>query len=394
MAQPMISIAIIGIALGLAVMILSMAIVTGFKFQISEKVIGFGSHIQILNFDSNQSFETVPIEKDQLFVNDLQNLRGIKNIQPFAIKAGIIKTREDIQGVVLKGVDSTYDWSFFRKNLKAGKLPSFDEKSKSTDILISKYFADLLKLTPGDKIFTVFVDDPPRYRPFIISGIYETSLDDFDERFALVDIRQIQSLSNWESNQISGFEINIEDFSKLDEYTRTVNDIVGFNFNPDGSKLKVLNIRQKYVQIFDWLNLIDLNVIVILILMVTVAGINMISGLLIIILDRVNMIGILKALGARNWNIRKIFLIQSGYLIIKGLFWGNLIGIAVAILQQKFKIIQLDPTSYYLDAVPVNLKFLHIIGLNAGTLAIIIGMLIIPSYIISRISPEKTIRFN
>ena len=393
-SQPIVTIAIIGIALGLAVMILSVAIVTGFKSEISNKIIGFGSHIQIVNYDTNISFETEAINKQQGFFSDIEELKGIKQIQGFAIKAGIIKTKTDIQGIVLKGIGSNFDWSFFDQNMVAGKSFRVSDSSKTNNIIISNYVAKLLNLKVDDKIAAYFIQQPPRMRSFTISGIYETCLAEFDEKFAIVDIKHIQKLNNWTDNQISGFEVLIEDFSQLDKMTEDVRDIVGFHFNPDGTKLKVLSIKEKYPQMFDWLSLTDMNVWVILILMISVAGFNMVSGLLILILERTNMIGILKAIGARNWSIRKIFLYQSGFLISKGLLWGNIIGILICLLQAQFQIFKLDPSSYYLDAVPINLKLWHILALNFGTLLVTVLMLIIPSYIISRLSPEKTIRFN
>ncbi|MDA3953599.1 MAG: ABC transporter permease [Bacteroidales bacterium] len=393
-SQPIVTIAVIGIALGLAVMILSVAIVTGFKLEISNKIIGFGSHIQIVNYDTNISFETAPINKQQSFYTDINELSGISKVQEFAIKAGIIKTKTDFGGVVLKGVGENFDWSFFDKNMVSGKSFRVNDSSKTNDILISNYVAKLLKLNVGDKIIAYFIQQPARMRSFIISGIYETSLSEFDEKFALVDISHIQRLNNWTDDEISGFEIIIKDFSQLDKMTQDVRDIVGFHFNPDGTKLKVLSIKEKYPQMFDWLNLIDMNVWVILILLIAVAGFNMVSGLLILILERTNMIGILKAVGTKNWSIRKIFLYQSGFLISKGLLWGNLIGITICVLQAKFQIFKLDPESYYIDAVPINLNLWHILTLNSGTLIITVLMLIIPSYIISRLSPEKTLRFN
>jgi len=393
-SQPIMTIAIIGIALGLAVMILSVAIVTGFKSEISNKIIGFGSHIQIVNYDTNISFETEPINKEQSFYSDIDNLSGIQNIQEFATKAGIIKTKTDIQGIVLKGIGTDFDWSFFDQNMVDGKSFRVSDSSKTNDIIISKYIANLLKLNVGDKIIAYFIQEPMRMRPFVISGIYETSLAEFDEKFAMIDIKHIQRLNNWNDNQISGFEVLITDFSKLDKMTEDVRDIVGFHFNPDGSKLKVLSIKEKYPQMFEWLELTDMNVWVILILMIAVAGFNMVSGLLIIILERTNMIGILKAMGTKNWSIRKIFLYQSGFIISKGLLWGNVIGLAICFLQVQFQIFKLDPVSYYLEAVPINLKLWHILALNLGTLITTVLMLIIPSYIISRLSPEKTIKFN
>lgn len=387
-------IAIIGITLGLAVMILAVAIASGFKQEISNKIIGFGSHIQVLNYDNNISFETSPINKNQSFYPDLKNLKGVKNIQEFAIKAGIIKTKTDIQGIVLKGVGTDFDWSFFNQNLIKGESFTVNDSVRSNSIIISKHVANLLKLDIGDRIAAYFIQEPMRMRSFKISGIYETSLIEFDEKFALVDIKHIQKLNNWGNNEISGFEILLDNFSNIDKMTTDVRDIVGFHFNPDGSKLKVIGIKEKYYQMFDWLALTDTNVWIILILMVAVAGFNMVSGLLILILERTNMIGILKALGTKNWSIRKIFLYQSGFIITKGLLWGNIIGLTLCFLQAKFQIIKLDASSYYLTSVPINLKLWHVMALNLGTLIITVFMLIIPSFIISKLSPEKTIKFN
>ena len=393
-SQSIVTIAVIGIALGLAVMILSVAIVTGFKSEISNKVIGFGSHIQILNYDTNVSFETEPISKKQAFYSDIDNLEGIKKIQEFGIKAGIIKTDTDIQAIVLKGIGSDFDWSFFNQNMVEGETFVINDSVKTNNIIISKHIATLLKLKTGDKIVAYFIQEPARMRSFTITGIYETSLKEFDEKFALIDIKHIQKLNSWTDDQISGFEVLIENFSQIDKMTEDVRDIVGFHFNPDGTKLKVLSIKQKYPQMFDWLNLTDMNVWIILILMISVSGFNMVSGLLILILERTNMIGILKAIGTKNWSIRKIFLYQSGLLISKGLLWGNIIGLLICGIQAKFQIFKLDASSYYLDAVPINLKIWHILALNSGTLLITIVMLVVPSYIISKLSPEKTIRFN
>ncbi len=393
-SQPIVSIAIIGIALGLAVMILSVAIVTGFKSEISDKVIGFGSHIQIINYDTNVSYETVPINKNRSFYYDLKNLDGVKHVQVFGTKAGIIKTKTDIQGVVLKGVGSDFDWTFFDKYLLSGESFRVIDTVKTDRILISKYLSDILKLNAGDKLQTYFIQQPPRVRVFTVSGIYQTNLAEFDEQIALIDIAHIQNINNWSPEQVSGIELMIEDFSQLEKMNETVKDIVGFSFSPDGAKLRVQSIKEKYPQIFDWLNLTDMNVWTILIIITLVAGFNMVSGLLILILERTNMIGILKALGTKNWSIRKIFLYQSSFLISKGLLWGNIVGILICLLQAQFQIIKLDPANYYLDAVPINLKLWHILALNAGSLIVTVFMLVVPSHIISRLSPEKTIRFN
>ena len=375
-------------------MIIATAIVTGFKNEIRNKVIGFGSHIQILNYDTNTSYETAPVNKNQEFYPRMANLPGIKHIQVFSTKAGIIKTETDIQGVVLKGVGSDFDWTFFKKNLTDGVAFRVTDTIKTNKVLISKYIAQLLKLKVGDSFSMYFVQEPPRIRKFTISGIYETSLEEFDKIYVIADIGHIQKLNNWSDNEVSGFEILLDNFEDLEEKTWVVQQEVGFGFEEDGSRLKIRNIIQKYPQIFDWLNLQDMNVWIILILMLIVAGFNMVSGLMILILERTNMIGILKAVGTQNWSIRKIFLYQSAYLVAKGLFYGNIIGIGLCLLQHYFGIIKLDESSYYLSTVPINFNILYILGLNLGTLLLTVLMLIIPSYLISRISPVKAIRFD
>ncbi len=393
-SKPMIKIAVIGIALGLAVMILSIAIVTGFKSEIRNKVIGFGAHIQIVNFDANTSFETNPLNKNQDFYPAMEEIEGIKHIQIFATKAGIIKAKEEIQGVVLKGVDSRFDWHFFDNYIVAGKSFKVNDTITNDSLVISKSIASLLKLDVGDKIAMFFIQKPPRMRKFIISGIYETNLEEFDKLFVLGDIKHVQKLNNWDEDQVSGFEVTIDDFSQLKEMTDIVYDQVGYNFHEDGSKLRVLNIKEKYPQLFDWLKLLDINVLIILILMVAVAGFNMISALLILILERTNMIGILKAVGAGNKLIQKVFLYQSVFIISRGLFWGNLIGVVFCLLQYYFGIITLDPASYYITVVPINLDIMSLLLLNVGTLIVTILILILPTMIISKINPEKTIRFD
>ena len=391
---PIVKIAVFGIALGLSIMILSVAIVTGFKGQVSEKVIGFGSHIQVTNFDSNRSYETLPINRNQISKSLLNSIKGVKHSQVFITKSGIIKTKNNIQAVVLKGVGEEYDWSFFNKNLVDGSVFSINDSIKSNKIVISEYVSKLLKLDVGDKLTVYFVQDPPRMRPFKISGIYKTSIEDFDKVFAIVDLRHLQKINGWDKNQVSGYEIILDNYDNLEAMTDSVFEIAGYHFTEGGSKLKISNIEQLYPQIFDWLNLQDINVWIILALMLIVAGFNMISGLLILILEKTNMIGLLKALGYNNWRIRKIFLYQSGFLIARGLLWGNIIGIVLCLLQQQFGIISLDEATYYIDKVPINLKLIHLAYLNIGTLVITIFMMVIPSYLITKISPSKAIKFN
>ncbi len=391
---PIVQIAVFGISLGLAVMILSVAIVTGFKNQVSEKIIGFGAHIQVMNFDSNRSFETIPINRYQLPQPLLNKIKGVKHSQVFITKSGIIKTKDNIQAIILKGVDSGFDWTFIKKSLVEGEIFTITDSVKTNKIIISEFISKLLNIKIGDKVPVYFVQDPPRVRKFTVCGIYKTSIEDFDKTFAIVDIKHLQKLNGWNKNQVSGYEIIIDDFNNLQNLTDSVYDLAGFQFTEDGSTLKVENIKQQYPQIFDWLNLQNINVWIILTLMLAVAGFNMISGLLILILERTNMIGILKALGYSNWKIRKIFLYQSGFLISKGLLWGNIIGITLCLLQKYFSIIPLDEATYYIDTVPINLQILHIVYLNIGTLLLTLAMMIIPSFLISKISPAKAIKFN
>ena len=393
-SRPINVIAIVGISSGLAVMILAVAILTGFKQQIRDKIVGFGSHIQILNLDSNQSFETVPISTNNEYIPKIKELAGVKHIQVFATKAGIIKKDSSIQGVVLKGIGSDFDWSYFKSCMVEGKIFRVNDSVRSNRVIISRKIANMLKLRTSDTIKMYFIQNPPRSRPFIISGIYETSLDEFDKIYVFCDIGQIKRLNDWNKDQVSGFEIFIDDFDKLDIMTQNVRDAIGYKISESDFKLKTTNIKIKYPQIFDWLNFQDLNVIIIIILMLVVAGFNMISGLLILILEKTNMIGILKALGSEDRMIRRVFIYQASYLIIKGLFWGNLIGIGIALFQLKTGLLTLDATSYYIKTVPVNLNYIHILLLNAGTMAVIIIMLLIPSQLVTRISPVKAIRYD
>jgi lipoprotein-releasing system permease protein len=393
-SRPINIIAIIGIATGLAVMILAVAILTGFKQQIREKIVGFGSNIQIVNFDSNLSFETVPIHQGQEFIPKIMKIPGIKHTQVFATKAGIIKTGEDIQGVVLKGVGSDFDWSYFGSNMTDGSVFTVTDTARTDKVIISKQISDMLRLRTGDSFAMHFVQDPPRMRKFTVSGIYETSLEEFDKMYVFCDIGHIKRLNGWKDDQVSGFEIFIDDFDKLNQMTLAVKDAIGYRLYEDEEKFKVTNIREKYPQIFDWLNFQDINVMIIIVLMLVVAGFNMISGLLILILEKTNMIGILKALGSQDITIRRVFLYQAAYLIGKGLLWGNLVGIGLAFLQLQTGFVTLDPSSYYIKTVPVNLELTHILLLNAGSMAAILFMLLVPSKLISRITPVKAIRYD
>lgn len=391
---PAVRIAIVGVALGLAVMILSVAIVIGFKKEVRNKVIGFGSHIQITNFDNNSSYETTPIAVSDSLLQALRAFPGIKHIEGYATKMGILKTDSDFQGVVLKGIDTDYDWSFFRNNLKEGELLTIDPKKTSTDVIISRYLSDLLGLKLGDSILTYFVQEDVRARKFNIVGIYETGFMDYDKLFVLADIKQIRRLNGWEKDEVSGLELLVDDYDKLDQIAEDLYFNLVEKQDRHGNTYFTRSIKEMNPMIFNWLDVLDVNVVVILILIFAVAGFTMISGLLIIILERTNMIGILKALGENNVSIRKIFLYISFFLIGKGMLWGNMVGIAICLIQSHFRIIKLDPSIYYLDAVPIDLSIVSLILLNIGTLCASMLMMLGPSYLITKIDPAKSIRFE
>jgi lipoprotein-releasing system permease protein len=387
-SHPIVRIAILSIALGMTVMFISIAILTGFQKQIREKVIGFGAHIQITRFDENSSFEPRPVSVKQPFYPGLEHVKGIRHIQVYANKAGIIKTKDQIQGVVLKGVGKDFDWSFFKDKIIAGTCFHLPDTGKTNEILISKSLASLLKLEVNNDLRMYFISGRQTLgRKFHVSGIFETGLEELDNMYVIGDIRHIQKLNNWSPDQVGGFEVLLDDFKDLDRMEKYIYRTIGFS-------LDAVSIRQLYPQIFDWLDLQDINVLIILILMILVAGITMISTLLILILERTNMIGILKALGMRNRNIRKIFLYNAIYIIGTGLFWGNLAGATLCLIQLKSGIITLPQESYYVSVVPVNLDILNIVLLNTGTLAVCLLMLLLPSYIITRVSPVKAIRFD
>ncbi|MDP4281518.1 MAG: FtsX-like permease family protein [Bacteroidota bacterium] len=372
----------------MTVMFVSIAILTGFQQQIRDKVVGFGAHILITQYDENSSLEPRPVSIHQPFYPGIEKTPGIRHIQVFATKAGIIKSQGQIQGAILKGIGKDYDWSFFKNRIVYGKILQLPDTGKSNDVLISKVLASMMNLKTGDDLRMYFINgDHTMGRKFHICGIYETGMDDFDKVYIICDIRHIQKLSNWKADEVGGFEVLINNFKDLDHLGKLVYQQAGYSMN-------ARTIRQMYPQIFDWLDLQDVNVVIILVLMIIVTGITMISTLLILILERTNTIGILKALGMKNTGIRRVFLYNAVYIVGLGLLWGNLIGLALCLIQQKFGIVTLPQESYYVSVVPINLDLWNIILLNLGTLAACMAMLIVPSYIITRVSPVKAIRFS
>ncbi|TDO04723.1 ABC transporter permease [Sunxiuqinia elliptica] len=396
MSRRIVRLAVAGISLGMVVMILAVAIVTGFQREIESKVNGFAAHLQIVNYDSNLSYQTEAINKEQGFLEELRAMPQVKHVQQFATKPGMIKTDEDIQGVVLKGIAPDFDWSFFDANRVAGERIALDSL-RTNAVWISEQLSNLLKLGLGDSFRMYFLNENervPRIRQFEVKGIYRTGLAEFDRMFMLIDIRHLQRLNGWADDEISGYEIFMDDLEEVDNAEFKIRDLVLAHLNDEDSLLRVINIKRKFPHIFDWLRLLDMNVWIILSLMVLVAGFNMISGLLVIILERTQMIGVLKSLGAANVDVRKVFLYLSAFLIGEGLLWGNVLGILLGLAQHYFQIIHLDPASYYVDTVPVNISVLHLVLLNIGALLVTMLMLIAPSFFISRIAPEKTIRFD
>ncbi|NDV59578.1 ABC transporter permease [Bacteroides sp. 519] len=393
-SRPAVLISMIGIAIGLAVMILAVAIVIGFKNEVQRKVIGFGSHIQITNFDAVRSYETRPIAVTDSLTHVLYRFPEIAHVQRFSTKPGIIKTDDAFQGVVLKGVGPEFDPSFFLEYLIEGEIPMFSDSAATNQVVISQTIAQKLNLKLEDRIFTYFFEEEIRTRRLTVKGIYQTNSAEYDNAFILTDIYTVNRLNNWKSDQVTGLEIRIDDYSRLEEMTSVLMFEIDNRQDKYGESYYVRNIQQINPQIFDWLSLLDFNIWLILIIMVGVAGFTMISGLLIIIIERTNMIGLLKALGATDYSIRKIFLWFSIFLIGKGMLLGNAIGLGLYFIQKYFRILKLDPVTYYVDTVPVSINIWIILLINVGTLLISVLMLLGPSYLITKINPATSMRYE
>lgn len=387
-SRPIIRVSIAGIALGLAVMLISLAILQGFQKQVQDKVAGFGAHIQITGFSSNNSYEPSPVSLDDINESSLKEIEGVTHIQPFGLKAGIIKTDDQIHGVVLKGVNRDYNWLFFSDKLTAGALPEIGDSLPSNEVLISGKVAKMLGLKTGDDLRMYFIiDNSTRGRKFTISGIYETGLGEFDETYVFGDIGHIRKLNDWDNQTVSGVEIYIDSFDDLNKIAETVYHTIGYNLNSQ-------TIKQLYPQIFDWIEIQDVNVIIILILMALVSGITMISTLLILILERTRDIGILKALGSSNGSIRKIFIYASVYITGYGLLWGNIIALGLILLQSKTEIIPLPEESYFVSHVPVFIGLTDVLLINLATIFVCTTMMLLPSLVVKYISPVTALRYD
>ncbi len=395
-SRPAIRIATAGVAIGLTVMIVSICVVLGFKHSIRNKVMGFGSHIQVADFMTLQTSESYPIQMGDSMLRVLKKVPGVKHVQRFATKQGILKTDNDFLGVIFKGIGQEYDTAFIHANLKAGSIPKFSDAKSGNQILVSKIMADKLRLAVGQKIFAYFIDMNAgvKTRRFTIAGIYETNLSQYDQAICFTDLYSAVKLNGWESDQASGAELTVHDFNQLNRSEDYIIKNVNRTIDKYGETYSSKTIQEISPQIFSWLDLLDLNVWIILALMIAVAGVTMISGLLIIILERTTMIGLLKALGARNSTIRHTFLWFSAFIIGKGLLIGNLIGLGLVVVQRLLGVIKLDPAIYYVNVVPVEIDWALIILLNIATLFISVFVLIAPSYLISHIHPSKSMRYE
>lgn len=393
-SRPAVLIAMTGIAIGLAVMIVAVSVIVGFKKEVRDKIAGFGAHIQITNLDAGSLYESLPVSMTAAELDSLRALADIRHAQRYSLKAGMIKTDEAFQGMLLKGVGPDYDTEFFRRHLLEGEMPQFSDTASSNRVVISRSLADKLKLKLGDKMDTYFIQDDIRARRFVIAGIYQTNLTEFDNLYLLTDLYTVNRLNRWTADRFSGLELTVTDYNRLEDITWEIASALEGKTDRYGQEFCARNIEQLNPGIFAWLGILDVNIWVILVLMIGVAGFTMISGLLIIIIERTSMIGVLKSLGADNRTIRHLFLWFSVFLIGKGMLWGNVIGLAFYVVQCFFGLFKLDPATYYMDTVPVSFNLWIFLLLNAGTLLASVLMLVGPSYLITRIRPADSMRYE
>ena len=394
-SRPVIRIATVGVAVGLAVMIITVSVVLGFKHTIQGKVVGFGNHIQVMNMLALNTVEPYPICIDDSMMQVLDSIEGVSHVQRYSLTQGILKTDEDFLGVAFKGIGPEYDIHYLKQSLVEGQIPTFSDSKSSNKLLVSRIMADKLKLKAGDRIYAYFIgDEDVRMRRFTIEGIYQTNMTRFDELFCYTDLYTANKLNGWFEGQCSGAELQVKDFSRLDDTSARIINKVNRNKDRYNGLYSSQTIFEAYPQVFTWLELLDINVWIILGLMICLAGITMISGLLIIILERTSMIGVLKALGSRNKTIRHTFLWFSAFIISRGLLIGDVLGIGVVLLQKYTGIVTLDPQTYYVNEAPMELNMPIIIALNIVTLIVSLSVLIIPSFFISHIHPAKSMRYE
>ena len=393
-SRPAIRIATIGVAIGLAVMIVTVSVVLEFKHTIRDKVVGIGSHIQIQNLLSYSIADGTSISMTDSMMAAISQIKGVKHVERYALTQGILKTDDDFLGVAFKGVGQEYDMTFLKQNLVEGEIPQFSDTASSNRVLLSKMMADKLQLKAGDKIYAYFIDDNVRTRRFTVAGIYQTNMTRFDEAFCFIDLHTSIKLNGWNDDQCSGAEVTVKDFDRLEETAEAFVDAVNRKTDEYGNTYGSQTIYETYPQVFSWLELLDINVWIILALMVCVAGFTMISGLLIIILERTQMIGVLKAIGARNKTIRHTFLWFAVFIIGQGLLLGNVLGLGIIALQKYTGLVKLDPQTYYVSEAPMEVNAPLFVLLNIATLIICVFVLIAPSYLISHIHPAKSMRYE
>ncbi len=391
-SAPIIKIAITAIAISVFMMLMAIATGVGLKHKIREKVVAFNGHIQIYNYDNNTSdVSVVPVSIEQEFYPEFNSVEGVSHVQAVATKGGIIRTENTFEGFIAKGVGDDYNWNIFKEYLVAGQLPDYSGEV-NTQVLVSRFMANRLQLKVGDSFSAFFPkeEDPlkPNQRKFTLVGIYDSGFEEIDSMYVFVDIRHIQRMNKWDADQVGNFEVFLESFDQLDEKIKEI-------YGKTVSTLDAQTITNKYYKIFEWIDLFDFNIALIIGIMVIVGGINMITALLVLILERTQMIGILKALGSANWSIRKVFLYNATYLIAIGLFWGNVLGLGLIWVQQKYQVLKFpNPKEYYMDYIPVHIDISTVLILNIGVLILCMLMLMVPSYIITKINPVKAIKFE
>ena len=392
-SRPAIRIAVAGISIGLAIMILAVFVVIGFKKEVRDKITGFSSHVQITNFSATDSYETYPIYADKKLMDILYKIPHVKHVERYSTKPGMLKTSDNFQGIVLKGIGQEYDTSFLQKHLLEGKIPQFNDSTSSNKVLISKLISKKLNLKLGDKITCYFINTDVRARRLQIAGIYSTNLT-YDKIFLITDINLVHHLNDWEKGQVGGIAVQVDDFDRMSAVTYMIAKLINNHVDKYGDTYFAQSVEQRYPELFSWLNLLDVNVWMILILMIGVAGFTMISGLLIIILERTNMIGILKALGSKNKSIRHIFLYMSIFLIGKGMIIGNILALFISFVQLHWGLFKLDAETYYLDRIPIKIDWVLWSLLNISTFIIATLILIGPSFLIAKIKPSESMRFE
>ena len=383
-----------GVALGLAVMLLTIAVSFGFKHEVREKAVGFSAHLHISNYESAQEYEALPVAADTALLHTLRSMRGVEHVQRYVTKPGVFRTDDDFMGYVLKGVGEDYDLSFYAQYLREGVLPQFSDSVASGEVLISRVIADKLQLRVGDRVDSYFLQGTMRARRYTIAGIYETGFSDYDRLFVITDLKAVQMLNRWEADQVAGIEVQLSDFGKVEDMSWELSTILDRTEDKYGEEYLVQSVTDINPGLFAWLDVLDMNVWLILALMIGVAAFTMISGLLILIIERTQFIGILKALGASDASVRKAFLYLAMLIIGKGMLWGNIVGLGLWAIQKLTHVIPLDPANYYLDCVPIEFNWIFIIAVNVAMFVLSVLVLIVPSHLISRIYPTKAMRFE